>query len=102
MRPAFSRSPEPVDRYRISPSIRYRRMGDEAVVLCQSSAEILVLNEIGSRILHLVDGRRGAEDLCTALCEEFDVEAATVLQDLTAFLSELIEIGAVERVPSDS
>ena len=47
--------------------MRYRRIEGEAVVLRQSAAEVLVLNEVGAAVLDLADGRRSVGDWIDAL-----------------------------------
>jgi hypothetical protein len=84
--------------YRRVRDVRFRRLGEEAVVLRQESAEVLVLNEVGGRILELVEGGHDAGRIVTVLTEEFDVAPEELERDVAAFLSELCESGVLERV----
>jgi coenzyme PQQ synthesis protein D (PqqD) len=78
--------------------VRYRRIEGEAVVLRQSAAEVLVLNEIGASVLDLADGDRCVREWIQALAEEFDVDPATLARDVLEFAGELQEAGLLEAV----
>lgn len=79
--------------------VRFRRVVDEAVVLRQQEAEVLVLNDLGGRVLELIgppgEGR-SVEEMVAVLVEEYDVEPARLQEDVSAFLAELIERGVIE------
>ncbi len=51
---------------------------------------------VSSRIWELVDGRRTAQEIHQALCQEFDTEAQRIKRDLLKFLKHLKSIGAVQ------
>jgi hypothetical protein len=78
--------------------VRYRRVGDESVVLRQRAAEVLGLNEVGGRLFDLLDGETPVAGLLARLAEEFEVERAPLASDVLAFLSRLVEVGVVEEV----
>lgn len=80
--------------------IRYRRIDGEAVVLRQSTAEVLVLNELAGDILDLVDGRRPVADWIERLEGEYAVDRPTLARDLVEFAGELLEAGLLEAVES--
>ena len=76
--------------------VRFRIVVDEAVVLRQEAAEVLVLNEVGGRILELLDGERTVGDVVDEISSEFEVDESTRLADETsAFIAELVEAGIV-------
>jgi hypothetical protein len=81
--------------------IRYRRIEDEAVVLRQSAAEVLVINEVGAAVLDLADGERPVGDWIEALGREYDTDRATLARDVLEFAAELKEAGLLETVPSE-
>jgi hypothetical protein len=78
--------------------IRYRRVAGEAVVLRQSTAEVLVLNELAGDILDLLDGERSVGGWIERLSGEYAVERPTLERDLLEFAAELMEAGLVEPV----
>ena len=78
--------------------MRYRRIEGEAVVLRQSAAEVLVLNEIGASVLDLADGDRPVREWIEALAEEYAADPATLARDVLEFAGELQEAGLLETV----
>jgi coenzyme PQQ synthesis protein D (PqqD) len=84
--------------------VRYRRIEGEAVVLRQSAAEVLVLNEVGASVLDLADGRRPVGEWIDAIVRDYrddrghDVDRETVARDVLEFASEATEAGLLEPV----
>ena len=69
--------------------IRFRIVDGEAVVVRQKAAEVLVLNELGGRILALADGVSPVSAWVETLAGEYDVERAALERDVMAFVAEL-------------
>ena len=90
---------DPRQILRKSPSVRFRVVAGEGVVIQQKSAEVLVVNEVGARILSLVDGERSAASIASAVAQEFDADRDMVARDLDGYLDELLAVGVVEEVP---
>ena len=59
------------------PDVRYRRIEGEAVVLRQSTSEVLVLNEVGASVLDLADGERSVGDWIETLAGEYAADRET-------------------------
>lgn len=76
--------------------VRFRRVESEAVVLRQNAAEVMVLNEVGARILDLADGVTPIAGWVEALFDEFEVERGILEEDVLGFASELAEAGVLE------
>ena len=76
--------------------MRYRRIEGEAVVLRQSAAEVLVLNEVGASVLELADGERSVGDWIIALGDAYEGDPETLARDVLAFAAELAEAGLLE------
>ena len=82
----------------IDPHVRFRRFDDEAVVIQQESAEVLIMNDVAARLLELVDGERSLADCAGLIEQEFDTTRAQIEEDLLRFAAELIGGGvAVDR-----
>jgi hypothetical protein len=81
--------------------VRFRIIDREAVVLRQEAAETLVLNEVGARILSLLDGTTSAKALIDQLEREFEVERAVLEADCHEFLAELNERGVLEAAAEE-
>jgi Coenzyme PQQ synthesis protein D (PqqD) len=78
--------------------VRYRHIEGEAVVVRQSSAEVLVLNEVGASVLDLADGERDVRAWIDALREVYDTDPAVLARDVLAFAAEMEEAGLLEAV----
>ncbi len=75
--------------------VRFRTVVDEAVVLRQEAAEVLVLNEVGGRILELLDGERSVSDIADAVSAEFEVDESMAATETASFIAELRDAGIV-------
>ena len=71
------------------PGVIEELVEDEAVLLMPHAATVLVLNDVGRAIWALIDGRRSAEAIAVALCEEYAVSEEQARADTAAFLGEL-------------
>jgi hypothetical protein len=78
---------------RLDPHIRFRRFEHEGIVVNQTTAEALVVNEVGTRLLEMADGARTLEQCTAALADEFDADAATIGRDVLRFARELVDAG---------
>ena len=81
------------------PDVRFRIVDGEAVVLRQSSAEMLVFNELGGRILDLADGNSPISAWVDTLLEEYEVERAVLEADIVEFVADLADQGVLELAP---
>ena len=81
--------------------VRYRRIEGEAVVLRQSAAEVLVLNEVGASVLDLADGERPVGEWIEILAAEYDADPETLAAEVLEFAGELREAGLLETVAKD-
>lgn len=80
-------------RLALDPHARFRRVGEEGVVVQQSSAEVLVINDTAARLVELSDGTRTLAD-CAGLIEaDFEVQRAAIERDLLRFAEDLIAAG---------
>ncbi|HSG38073.1 MAG TPA: PqqD family protein [Thermoanaerobaculia bacterium] len=79
--------------------MRYRRIEGEAVVVRQSSAEVLVLNEVAASVLDLADGERSVRAWIDALSEVYDTDPESLARDVLEFAAELAEAGLLEPAP---
>ncbi len=76
--------------------VRFRVVEDEGVVIRQAAAEVMVLNEVATRLLALADGVTPVEGWIEALLSEYDVERAVLEPDVLAFAAELLDQGLLE------
>lgn len=64
---------------------------DEGTVILLISGMMHQLNLLGGTIWSLCDGSRAIEQIVTELQKEFDVDKATLQQDVQEFVDDLIE-----------
>jgi hypothetical protein len=80
--------------------LRFRLVVDEGVVVRQSTAEALVVSEVGARLLDLIDGRRSVGELLELLVAEYDVAPPELERDVASYLEEILALGLV--LPADA
>lgn len=83
-----------------------RQIAGETIVVpvCQSVADlgaIYTLNQVGSRVWHLIDGPTRTEAITARICEEYEVPADQAAADVATFLDELAGIGLIRFVATD-
>jgi len=78
--------------------IRYRVVGEEAVVVRQNAAEVLALNDVGARILELIDAKCTVGQLVEAMSSEYEVEREELTRDVENFVAAIHEAGIVEEI----
>lgn len=83
---------------RLRSDVRHRLVGENTVVLCQAPGEILVLNQVGGRVLQCVDGVTPASGIAEKLLGVFAVDRKTLETDVVRFLQQLVDRGAAELV----
>jgi hypothetical protein len=81
--------------------VRFRVVGEEGVVVRQEAGEVWVVNEVGARVLALLDGRRTVTAAMAILADEFDVELERLAADLAVYLEELLAGGVLEEVGAE-
>lgn len=86
--------------YKLRSDVRFRVIAGEAVVLRQDDAEVLMLNEVGARVLELTDGVVSVGGVVGRLEAEFEVPIEQLTADVTGFVAELVEAGVLDRVES--
>ena len=82
--------------------VRYRIVGDEAVVIRQNAAEVLALNDVGARVLELIDAGTTMGGLVDTMFEEYDVAREDLARDVVGFVESIREAGIVEGVSNPS
>jgi hypothetical protein len=82
--------------------VRYRRIEGEAVVLRQSTAEVLVLNGVAATVLDLADGTRPVGEWIDVLSQEYGADRETLARDVLEFAGEASAAGLLETTPATS
>lgn len=84
--------------FRRKDDVRFRIIPPEAVVVRQSGPEVLVINEVGARVLERIDSGESVATLVAGLAEEYEVEPERLESDVTAFIQDLVTGGVIESV----
>jgi hypothetical protein len=80
---------------RRSPRVAARVVEGKALIVVIDQRRLHTLNEVGTRIWELCDGRElGAIVKCVV--DEFEVDAPSAERDVQAFVQELTTLGALE------
>jgi hypothetical protein len=83
-------------RLALDSAARFRRVGDEGVVIQQTSAEVLVVNEIAARLIELSNGSRTIADCAGLIHADFGEDHDVIAQDLLKFAGELVAAGVAK------
>jgi hypothetical protein len=82
--------------FRKRTDVRYRNIGGEGIVVMQSSAEVLVVSEVGARVLELIESGNAVGGILTAITAEYDVDGAVLERDAVTYLQELLDANVIE------
>jgi pyrroloquinoline quinone biosynthesis protein D len=88
------------DRFRLSPDVRWRALGEEAVLLDLAGGRYLELNATARRIWELIAEGLGRDEVVAALAAEFDVEPERLEAEVDEAIRDLARRGLVEPVAS--
>ena len=89
---------EPTTEFRKCSDARYRNIGGEGIVVRQTAGEVLVLNDVGVRVLDLLATGNPVHGAAAALAADYDVDVATAERDVMAYAQELLDAGVIETL----
>lgn len=78
-----------------SDRIAYREISGEALVMVVDRKTLHRLNDVGSRVFALCDGRTTVDAIVEVIVREFVVDAQTARTDVETFIAELAATGAI-------
>lgn len=90
---AYTRNPDFIFRKIVEEMILVPIVHDTADMDC-----VYALNELGATVWSLLEAPRAHQDLREAILSEYDAEPEAVSADLDSFLSDMLEIGAIQEV----
>jgi len=73
-----------------NPEVLGRMADDEAVLVMPQKGQVKVLNEVGSVVWELIDGKRNILQIVEEICVQFDVDKDTVEADIIKFVADLV------------
>lgn len=65
-------------------------MGNETVLMDMASGDYLGLNEVGSSIWKIIAKPISVSEVCSALMEKYDIDAATCQAETLKYLNQLV------------
>jgi hypothetical protein len=74
-----------------APSVAWRVIQGEAVMVLPATGRVHTLNPVGTRFWELVDGQRTLGEIARQLHEEFDAPLERIERDCRQFAAELGE-----------
>lgn len=90
--------PSPESRWRIDPGVRFRKVLDEAVLVKQEEAEVMVLSETAHAFLECCRKNLRFGDLVDRILEEYEVERDVLVADLVELIADLESRGVIHPV----
>jgi len=78
---------------RMADDASVQHVGDGAVVLLARSGQLYTCNDTTEAFLDKVDGSRNLDQIVDLLSEEFEIDKATLDQDMAELAAELVAEG---------
>ncbi len=78
------------------PQVAARVVDGAAVIVLADSAEVNVLNAVGTRVWELCDGARSVGEIAAVIASEFEVTPEQAERDTTQFLESLLHVKAID------
>ena len=83
--------------YALQPRARFRKVGEDGVVIAMDRDEVVVVNELGAFILSQLQSPTALERIADAVCAEFSVAPSVATDDCRDYLESLIDRGIVQQ-----
>ncbi len=84
-------------KVKLSSDIRFRRLDHEGVVVDQSGPRVLVVNDVGIRILEWLRAGVVDDELATKVVDHYQVPIETATTDVDNYLSTLLAEQLIEE-----
>lgn len=90
--------------FRRSTDVVCRQVGHESILVpirnnVGNLDFVYTLSPVAARIWQLMDGVRTADEIVETICEEYDVDRDTALNDLAALVADLAEVSLLSKTP---
>lgn len=76
-------------RVKKDPNVAFRTIEGKEVVIVPLTRKLQMLNEVGTRIWNLCNGRRTIGEIADIIVNEYDVDRKTALNDLKEFVRRM-------------
>jgi len=84
-------------KYRRNSKTISGRLHDEMVMMDMAQGKYFSLNPVATRIWELMEGPVAVEELCGQLLKEYDVDTDKCLEEVSAYLEEMVRLGLVKE-----
>lgn len=81
--------------YRLGDEVSFESVGEGAVILLLGSGQLYSCNESSLSFLRHLDGVRSVADVARRMADEFDIDAATLADDLAELIADLVAEGII-------
>lgn len=78
-----------------SEKIASRIIDSEAIIVLLEKQQTIILNEVGSYIWEIIDGKRNISELTQIISSEFDITYEEALNDIVEFIEDMTKRGAI-------
>jgi hypothetical protein len=93
--------PQANRKYQVAPDVLTQPVSDETVLLNLQNDHYYSLDDVGTRMLHLLIDSGEPEKVIQHMLEEYAVGEATLRQDLEELIEKLLEAGILQS-PADT
>ena len=83
-------------KFQVADSVFPSQMEQEKVILSLNSGKYYGLDELGARILDLLQQSHSLGEITNIICQEYEVEAEECDRDVRELLEELLEAKLIE------
>lgn len=80
-------------------AVLWRELDGEAVLLNPAAGCSYNLNQVGTLIWKLLDGKHPLYDIATIICEKYEVEREQALQDIEQLLADMRSNNLLSEAP---
>lgn len=84
------------DKYPIAhPQVAARVVDGSAVIVLADSGTVTVLNEVGTRVWELIDGKRNVGAIAQTIESEYEVSLEQAARDVDELIQQLLDAQAI-------
>lgn len=83
--------------YTIPSDVLFQEVNGEVVALSMTTGNYHGMNEVASRMWHLIQQHENLESAITTLLEEYDVPELQLREDMSQFVKQLLSSGLIKE-----
>lgn len=81
--------------YRLGDEVSFEPVGEGAVILLLGSGQLYSCNDTSLSFLKNLDGIRNVDAVARRMADEFEIDAATLADDLPELIADLVAEGII-------